>query len=86
MAVKYNRSNGLSEAIVTRLTDAGTAPFSAVRTNSVIISGETYSVPENVQCYNENSQKWLTLENAMKYADHAEFYAFRGVIRVIVIN
>ena len=53
---------------------------------AVTVGGRTYTVPEDVACYNSAAKSWLTLSQAHGYADTANLYVSDGVVRVIEVG
>lgn len=53
---------------------------------AVLYGGRTYTVSENVQCYNEDAKNWVTLEAALAYADTVTLYEKDGVIRIVEVK
>ena len=53
---------------------------------AVTVSGQSYSVPTDVLCFNEDADVWLTLEEAKAYADTADLYVKDGIVRIIVVG
>ena len=53
---------------------------------AVTVGGRTYTVPEDVACYNSAARSWLTLSQAHGYADTANLYVSDGVVRVIEVG
>lgn len=53
---------------------------------AVTCGGRTYTVPEDVLCYNADADRWITLEAARDYADSADLYVRGGVVRIIEVS
>lgn len=84
-AVKINRG-GTGFSMLVKLTELSNVPKSAwIGESAVTFGGKTYEVPENVLCYNLDSQEWVTLDQALAYSNTASLYAKDGVIRVIEV-
>ena len=50
---------------------------------TVVFGGRSYSVPENVLCYNEDSGRWTDLTSARSYGGSMDLYVKDGVVRVV---
>jgi len=94
-------SGALDVFIALKLTDSGTAiqgmkqltRLSSVSnsawsgTGAVTFGGRTYTVPEDVLCYNSAAKSWLTLSQAHAYAAVSTLYADEyGIIRGIIVG
>lgn len=53
---------------------------------SVTAGGRSYTVPEDVLCYNRDSKLWVTLDQAHAYADTCNLYVENGIVRVIEVK
>ncbi len=86
VAVTLNRGNtGFSSLIeLTKLDDVSKSSW--IGQSAVTFGGRTYEVPEDVLCYNVDSQEWTTLEKALAYAETADLFAKDGVIRVVEVR
>lgn len=86
VAAKINRG-GTGFSMLVKLTQLSKVSKSAwIGESAVTFGGKTYEVSENVLCYNLDSKEWVTLDEAMAYADTANLYAKDGVIRVIEVK
>lgn len=56
-----------------------------VGTGTVLFGGRSYSVAEDVLCYNKDSKEWVTLEQALAYASVADLYVRDATVRVIEV-
>ena len=55
--------------------------------NLVQAAGRTYEVPDDVACYNKNTESWdMTLDQALRYGDSLDLYVKDGVVRVIEVR
>ena len=55
--------------------------------SAVTVSGRTYTVPEDVACYNAATRRWLTLDQAHAFAERSNLYVDgSGVVRVVEVN
>ncbi|MBQ4371834.1 MAG: S-layer homology domain-containing protein [Firmicutes bacterium] len=53
----------------------------------VTFGGKSYSIPGDVQCYNADSQSWVSFDDAMVYSDTYTLYASEdSVIRIIEVK
>ncbi len=53
---------------------------------AVSAGGSTYTVPENVLCYNRDNSRWMTLDNAKAYAKRATLYVEDGIVRALEVK
>ena len=53
---------------------------------AVTAGGRTYTVSEDVPCYNRDSQRWITLEQAKVYGGTLDLYVSDGVVRVVEVH
>ena len=53
---------------------------------AVNFGSRTYEVPSNVQCYNDDTGKWMTLDDAKAYGGTMNLYVYDGVIRIVEIK
>ena len=84
--MKINQGqNGFSQFI--KLTQLSNVSESAwIGRSAVTFGGRTYEVPDDVLCYNMDSQEWVSLETALAYSATANLYAKDGVIRVVEVT
>ena len=72
---------------MTELTQLKNVPEKAwMGKSAVTFGGRTYSVAEEVLCYNQDGRRWITLEAALAYGDEANLYARNGVIHVVEVG
>ena len=73
---------------VTVLTKLSKVPFDNwLGKNTVTFANRTYDVPDDVKCYNSDTNLWMdSLDRAMTYADAANLYVKDGVVRVIEVR
>jgi hypothetical protein len=84
MAVSADGGSLYAVVKLTRLS--GVANSAWLDQTAVTVSGTTYTVPDSVLCYNECSEKWITLSAAHAFAAKADLYAdSHGNIRVVVV-
>lgn len=86
VAVTLNRNqSGFSS--LKKLDETKNVPNSAwTSENAVTIGGRTYKVPSNVQCYNRDMKRWVTLAEAHAYSDHCSIYTDGGYVRCIEVK
>ena len=53
---------------------------------AVTVNGRTYTVPDNVPCYNQETRDWVTLTEARAYADSATLYVYDGMVRFVEVG
>ena len=53
---------------------------------AVNFGSRTYEVPSNVQCYNDDTGKWMTLDDAKAYGGTMNLYVYGGVIRIVEVK
>ncbi len=83
VAVRVNRA-GTAYTAVRTMDRLGTVSASAwIGDNAVTFGGQTYVVPDSLPCYNRDTRRWMTLEQARDYADRLDLYAYGGEIRLI---
>ena len=72
---------------VTPLTKfSGVASAAWLGKSAVTYSGQTFTVPENVACYNRDSGTWFAdLDAALAYKGTMNLYVSDGVVRVIEV-
>ncbi|MDY3281038.1 S-layer homology domain-containing protein [Dysosmobacter sp.] len=55
--------------------------------NAVTVGGRTYTVGDDVPCFNAATQRWVTLDEAHAFAAHCDLYAdSTGTVRVIEVD
>ena len=50
------------------------------------ISGGAFTYPSNVQCYNDDTGKWMTLDDAKAYGGTMNLYVYDGVVRIVEVK
>lgn len=79
--------NGDGFASVRALKKIDNVAFTAWTGKSAVSAGgTTYSVPENVLCYNRDNGRRMTLENAKAYAKRAALYVEDGIVRALEVK
>lgn len=53
---------------------------------AVTFGSRTYEVPSNVQCYNDDTGKWMTLDDAKAYGGTMNLYIYDGVVRIVEVK
>ena len=53
---------------------------------AVTFSNRTYEVPSDVLCYNADTGKWMTLDDAKAYGGTMNLYVYDGVVRIVEIK
>ena len=53
---------------------------------AVTVNGRTYTVPATVPCYNRETEEWVTLTEARRYAGESDLYVYQGVVRFIEVG
>lgn len=86
VAAKLNkRGDGFST--VRKLTKLESVSFTAwLGKTAVSAGGRTYSVPDDVPCYNRDNGRWMTLEKAKEYAKRANLYVEDGAVRIVEVK
>lgn len=86
VAAKMNH-NGTGFSSVNKLAELkNVSKDSWIGDHAVTFGGRTYEVPADVQCYNYDSKEWVTLDQALAYADIANLYVKDGMVRVIEVR
>lgn len=81
MRISDGRVAGVS--VLTKLKNVSNSAWSG-RT-AVTVGGKTYTVPEDVACYNMDSQSWVSLSEARAYSSQANLYVEGGTVRVLEV-
>ena len=69
------------------LTELKNVPETAwIGDSAVTFGGRTYTVPEDVACYNRTTGRWMTFDAALAYADTMNLFVREGVVRVIELK
>ena len=94
-------SNGTFVAVSIKTSSQGNLMFTSFATMSklsnvssgawigktaVNFGSRTYEVPSNVQCYNDDTGKWMTLDDAKAYGGTMNLYVYDGVIRIVEVK
>lgn len=54
--------------------------------STVNYGGVSYSVAKDVVCYNKDSGDWVTLQQALNYANSADLYVKDGIVRIVEVT
>lgn len=54
--------------------------------SAVNFGSRTYEVPADVQCYNADTGKWMTLDAARDYAGTMNLYIYEGAVRIVEVK
>lgn len=94
-------SNGTFVAVSIKTSSQGNLMFTSFTTMSklsnvssgawigktaVNFGSRTYEVPSNVQCYNDDTGKWMTLDDAKAYSGTMNLYVYDGVVRIVEVK
>ena len=94
-------SNGTFVAVSIKTSSQGNLMFTSFATMSklsnvssgawigktaVNFGSRTYEVPSNVQCYNDDTGKWMTLDDAKAYGGTMNLYVYDGVVRIVEVK
>ena len=86
VAVRLNR-NGNAYTSVRALGRLGTVSTASwIGKSAVTYGGQSYTVPENVSCYNRDTRRWITLDQALNYSTSTTLYAYDGTIRIVEVS
>ena len=86
VAVKLNR-NGTGFTQMSALAGLMDVPSGNwIGKTAVTFGGQSYSVPENVPCYNADADLWIDLDTAFAYADTADLYVRDGIVRAVKVG
>lgn len=69
---------------LTKLTRVSAGSW--IGTNAVTFGGQSYTVAEDLLCYNADADLWITREAAKAYANTADLYVRDGVVRILVVG
>ena len=81
-------SSGSDFSSLLALKKLGSASNSAwTGRNAVTVGGRTYTVNDDVSCYNAATERWVTLDEAHAFADRCDLYVDgTGTVRVIEVD
>ena len=86
VAVELNRAGTMftSFAAMSKLSNVSSSAW--IGKTAVNFGSRTYEVPSNVQCYNDDTGKWMTLDDAKAYGGTMNLYVYDGVVRIVEIK
>lgn len=73
-----------SFAAMSKLSNVSSSAW--IGKTAVNFGSRTYEVPSNVQCYNDDTGKWMTLDDAKAYGGTMNLYVYDGVVRIVEIK
>ena len=73
-----------SFAAMSKLSNVSSSAW--IGKTAVNFGSRTYEVPSNVQCYNDDTGKWITLDDAKAYGGTMNLYVYDGVVRIVEIK
>ena len=86
-SIKQSVSGNLmftSFATMSKLSNVSSSAW--IGKTAVNFGSRTYEVPSNVQCYNDDTGKWMTLDDAKAYGGTMNLYVYDGVVRIVEIK
>ena len=86
VAVKLNKAGTMftSFDVMSKLSNVSSSAW--IGKTAVNFGSRTYEVPANVQCYNADTGKWMTLDDAKAYGGTMNLYVYDGVIRIVEVK
>ena len=86
VAVKLNKAGTMftSFDVMSKLSNVSSSAW--IGKTAVNFGSRTYEVPANVQCYNDDTGKWMTLDDAKAYGGTMNLYVYDGVVRIVEIK
>ena len=86
VAVKLNKAGTMftSFDVMSKLSNVSSSAW--IGKTAVNFGSRTYEVPSNVQCYNDDTGKWMTLDDAKAYGGTINLYVYDGVVRIVEIK
>ena len=86
VAVKLNKAGTMftSFDVMSKLSNVSSSAW--IGKTAVNFGSRTYEVPANVQCYNADTGKWMTLDDAKAYGGTMNLYVYDGVVRIVEIK
>lgn len=73
-----------SFATMSKLNNVSSSAW--VGKTAVNFGNRTYEVPVDVQCYNNDTGKWMTLDDAKAYGGTMNLYVYDGVVRAVEVK
>lgn len=84
--VTVSSDNSRFTSLVT-LTKLAAVPNSAwMGRSSVSVGNRTYTVPEDVPCYNASTERWISLDEAHAFANKCDLYVDGGIVRALEVK
>lgn len=86
VAVKLNKAGTMftSFDVMSKLSNVSSSAW--IGKTAVNFGSRTYEVPANVQCYNADTGKWMTLDDAKAYGGTMNLYVYDGVVRIVEVK
>lgn len=86
VAVKLNKAGTMftSFDVMSKLSNVSSSAW--IGKTAVNFGSRTYEVPANVRCYNADTGKWMTLDDAKAYGGTMNLYVYDGVVRIVEIK
>ena len=86
VAVKLNKAGTMftSFDVMSKLSNVSSSAW--IGKTAVNFGSRTYEVPSNVQCYNADTGKWMTLDDAKAYGGTMNLYVYDGVVRIVEVK
>ena len=86
VAVKLNKAGTMftSFDVMSKLSNVSSSAW--IGKTAVNFGSRTYEVPANVQCYNDDTGKWMTLDDAKAYGGTMNLYVYDGVVRIVEVK
>ena len=86
VAVKLNKAGTMftSFDVMSKLSNVSSSAW--IGKTAVNFGSRTYEVPANVQCYNADTGKWMTLDDAKAYGGTMNLYVYAGVVRIVEVK
>ena len=86
VAVEINRAGTMFTRFDTMSKLSNVSSGAWIGKTAVNFGSRTYEVPSNVQCYNDDTGKWMTLDDAKAYGGTMNLYVYDGVIRIVEVK
>ena len=86
VAVKLNKAGTMftSFDVMSKLSNVSSSAW--IGKTAVNFGSRTYEVPANVQCYNADTGKWMTLDDAKAYGGTMNLYVYDGIVRAVEVK
>ncbi|MBQ5800046.1 MAG: hypothetical protein IIW18_05005 [Oscillospiraceae bacterium] len=80
-------SGGTGFSLMEKLTKYDAVPASAwIGKAAVSLGGQTFTVSPALVVYNADSEEWITLDEAIAYADTVSVFTRGGVVRAVEVS